>query len=945
MAVIYPSDYHTKKLVDYTNALRIGRGGPTNDDRVNSTPVHDAICFTDDDVTLLRRACDNIVAELNKALPFFTAGGVHDEGMNESATTVWTESMDVSALTSTVHSTSSSLDVDDDEHVGDAHFPDGSLAQLLRGRTHSGAAVVPFAFYEKHVSIFAALRTALLANKSALQSINASHAFIWTANVTAIKKYVHMRSRPRHRPLSIHANSEDHTAMRRAHYDSSTPARPAALLTADETATTIPRSDAEQKRHTDCVVNGNDRHNCPTALDPLSLAQCPSTGLVEAQAEGANTELPLVGSVASAVSTELLATLPDDVLPDPSVCQAYAVFIQACDALVDWLNVSMMLSQHADDVPREGSYLVPLEGDASNSSVVESADSATAYVPPLASSFLSPRANTVSVHSAAAPARTSRSRVVHIRRFTVHDVRHIYTTLAQQLALLFESDNTQYNSYIHRNILQPTSLALASDLLSDISNNIQRLEDVADRRVPASVLMEPDMFPYDLYNANLACGAMPVYPYHNYAYTTTADPRTSSASRSSTTPLSRGGRAKTRILFRPSLSSFRALQAGLRVYLGVSITADDHTSLSGYRAMYGEVMGNVHKMMHMLQTLPKPPLVVRACDSSHLHFVHDRPVWSKLSTNMPAENDSADSHNTDDHVSSTQMITTTVAVEDERGLGYACVGRTTAPSVNVKTNSCSDTSPSRSVFLCNEWGSSCTAKEYQGADHDDVTARGVPVTHPVGRSGDMTASAFQHSAAAAAAAVHTPQSVRYWMSTLAERDRIYSGFKLYWSVRESVQRMRSGLAKNIQSKNRTHRTYRAVHAVRTERDAFGIHAEEWYNAHLLFRRESEGIVSAIWRAASSSLRMIGDLLVCKAELGSGGGGYHGDDSCRDEADEKSSMTTTSPFYDEKHALLLDVNRVWDMIEMQGLQLERTYEGLFHRNVKAKWMALLNNLVK
>lgn len=621
--------------------------------------------------------------------------------------------------------------------------------------------------------------------RETLQAVNRNHGFIWTSNVGVMKRLLGPQ---RNRSLSLVYRMNDAGSKSKP-----VPCR------------TVTNEDAEQQQPPGGV------------------------GKEKGRFEGA------ASSVEEEAVRKLLA-LPEEKLPSSAVRVAYAQFVQTSTLLICWLIAVLQMVRGEDDIPKSGTYPIPV-GKPKSSAVGSTAapvgsgdDNNTTCT----STATQPTASVDARPTAGAPeivVQAARTRTVHVRRFEIHDAHYSYDSFHEQAKCFFLPEYTQYDARVQRRLLQPAYFRALHDMLSDLSSEVDRLTTTAACKGTGPVNTDWELSPYNAYG--------PL----------------------SSRPACTGTSAEElpEIVFRPPLSSFRFLRDSLRIYLSTCINEDDASALLYYEHVYNDTLTQAREAARIIQRLPKP------LDATRRSTAQANPTT-----------DSA--------------------------------GATLAPPHNLAQT------------LAREQHIVPPGENDYDALHANLAADLDATTTTVGRR------------------------LSGWPPTREERGILVSGFEAYWEVRDRIYALKTSLAKDIKQRNRTHMTQVATVAVMKEISHLQQKAEYQERQFQEYERKGTSLFP-LWGAVKSSLEALGSAITCKAELDPGDMGEVGGRSQKAMGGEGSPLISASPFHAEKERLLAQVSRLWTVMEVQGMQLEATYSGVFFRGERERWADRMGRLVK
>ncbi|CCW71785.1 unnamed protein product [Phytomonas sp. Hart1] len=172
-----------------------------------------------------------------------------------------------------------------------------------------------------------------------------------------------------------------------------------------------------------------------------------------------------------------------------------------------------------------------------------------------------------------------------------------------------------------------------------------------------------------------------------------------------------------------------------------------------------------------------------------------------------------------------------------------------------------------------------------------------------------------------------------------ESSLLDADFEAYRGVRARISALRRGIERDIHSKDITHRTRVLSASVREEKGpAFREAEEELKNLEGTNREDRP---TSFWTATKYSFEALSRLITCKGEVE-----FDLYNQLVGKVDgEGIPMTTTSPCHDEKTELLKNITQLWEVIEIQGRQLEKKYPNLFFRGNHSRWFKSLKEFAK
>lgn len=181
------------------------------------------------------------------------------------------------------------------------------------------------------------------------------------------------------------------------------------------------------------------------------------------------------------------------------------------------------------------------------------------------------------------------------------------------------------------------------------------------------------------------------------------------------------------------------------------------------------------------------------------------------------------------------------------------------------------------------------------------------------------------------------EALTSWPPSAEEHGKLIAAFESYWDVREKVQYLRDSLGRDIRRKDWFHHTRDLEAAVVNERGALETQA---LDKRRRLQQAQQARKQTFWHSVVTALQTVTDVARCKAELNLN---MLGAELTGDEDDKGYNLTTTSPFHDGKAILQQQVERLWKVVEIQGVQLEKNYPEFFVRG--KKWSRRIDSVLK
>lgn len=525
MAVVLASVREKDTLLSH--AKRLVREGSPGDD------FNPPFGLSERDLGSVGSACDALLADSKAIASFFTAGGLLTGGR------VLPVTLSPSVPAASVPVTGSVL-AQASRGAEDTSASQGAEIRLLFSNSSAGDIFQlrdPCTFFSSRREALETTQARLQSAKLTLQETNRRIGFAWSTDVTAVREY----SQARKEGHDTHLSRAERAGM-----------RPASLHLASALATTpaspAPTTGLPESSETKAAVN--------TGTEATATAPTSPDG------EGGPRPSP---AVVIATSEDYLLSLSTDDIPPPEVARSYAVLMETCDVLLQWLGTVMGMINGDGEIPQAGTYPSTEGRNASPHGSRTQGDSGP---------------TTPSGRPSSSPQR--RTRTVRVRRFEVHDAQQVYDLLFQQVEYLFLPEYTVYDARMQRRLLQPAYIYALRDLIAEYSSEINRLERIAARD-PTLALEDPFATPYGMYQR----GSWGVGP-------------------AGVQGLGRGSDADSEIVFRPPLNRFYFIRNSLRMYLTTSINESDETAYLYHQQLYNGFVVEARNVARELRSLPRP---------------------------------------------------------------------------------------------------------------------------------------------------------------------------------------------------------------------------------------------------------------------------------------------------------------------------------------------------
>ncbi|KAG5508806.1 hypothetical protein JKF63_05305 [Porcisia hertigi] len=377
-----------------------------------------------------------------------------------------------------------------------------------------------------------------------LLSVNATHAYLWTTNVDELRRYIAHNERRQQIQQSMRGRAQ----MRAASVEE-TPRGPAP----DSIHEIGPRDVSSQQGDVlQAAVNPPEKI-APTESFSESSVQAPSRcALLELDASQ---------------------------LPSKQVQRSFMKFIQACVSLLEWVDSVLGLLSGKDDVPKAGTFEVPVHGSFAQRGV-DIPNGAGDQGPTVQGN---------------APTQRPGTKTMRVYRYEIRNVRHIYDMFYQQAECFYLPQYALYDARIKQRILQPSYYYALRTLIGDITAELTRLEQIAASRAHL-VRDDGHWSSLDAYQRGAPGSYAGVFGAVVDSYSLSRSDRV----------VSQSGEA-TKIVFEPALPQFSFLRNTLRVLLSVCLNEDDRTSFKRFEELYQAFVGSSRGAITELHHLPKPP--------------------------------------------------------------------------------------------------------------------------------------------------------------------------------------------------------------------------------------------------------------------------------------------------------------------------------------------------
>ncbi|CBZ25276.1 conserved hypothetical protein [Leishmania mexicana MHOM/GT/2001/U1103] len=521
MAVVYPSEEDESVLVGFTEFFTQQEG------------VYALLRVTEQDVQTVRSACSSVLAHLSRTSRLILASTPLNQA-DAAQLVMGSNGRDTAYQEGSVY-----------PHMLQHSGPMGYNITL----SESAGAAPPLLHHPK--SFLGSQRDAidfmaaeLESAKDTLLSLNARYAYLWTTNVDELRRYIAQdeRRRKAQQPMWKHAQ------MRAAPIEEETQKRPHSP--ADE----VGLSDA-----------------APQQGDAQDIAE-------KAPKKDPQAEAPSESSAQAPTYRTLLALDPSQ-LPSKQVQRSFMKFIQACLSLLEWADSVLGLLSGRDDVPKAGTFEVPVQRESSQRRV-DTAREASEQRP---------------TNQAATSAGRPGTKTVRVLRYEIRDVSHVYDMLYQQAECFYLPEYALYDARIKQRLLDPSYYYALRILIEDATTEMTRLEHIAASRANL-VRADARLSPFEAYQR----GAFASYPEFFGMGMSPSLPGAHDR-----VAMERGEPA--RIVFWPALPQFAFLRNTLRLLLSACINEDDRTSFKRYEELYQTLVGSARDAVAELQHLPKPP--------------------------------------------------------------------------------------------------------------------------------------------------------------------------------------------------------------------------------------------------------------------------------------------------------------------------------------------------